>query len=238
MANTLLTIVRYPKYFGWAGIFSMALFHFVLFFNKNIGFYKLMGCGKNGTFDKTPDWLQWSTLLVFNQEQDSIQHKSLHTKTPSFILAFYRFFRAEVFTITLQPIEGHGFWDGKTPFGDLAKNTEYDGPIAVLTRATIRFSKLKNFWQNVDAVANQMAGADGFITSFGIGEVPFIKQATFSIWESKMKMKNFAYKLHQHADVIRKTRKEDWYSEDMFVRFIRISHSGTLYGKDVLAEIA
>ena len=43
-------------------------------------------------------------------------------------------------------------------------------------------------------------------------------------------MKNFAYNMHQHQDVIRKTRKEDWYSEDMFTRFIPIACYGTING--------
>jgi heme-degrading monooxygenase HmoA len=97
--------------------------------------------------------------------------------------------------------------------------SDYEGKIVILTRATIRLSKLKSFWKNVDSIASQMANAKGFITSYGIGEIPWVKQATVSIWESKEDMKNFAYKMHNHAEVIKKTRQEKWYSEDMFVRF-------------------
>ncbi len=226
-----LTIARYPKYFGWVGILSMAVFHFPLFLKKQISFYKLMGCGKNGTFDKTPDWRQWAVLVV-NSEKLIVNNLILNHKSqiPNLLNGWFKFFHAEVFTIVLQPIEGHGTWDGKQVFGNLPKQTDYEGLIAVLTRATIRFSKLKNFWQNVDAVASQMLGAKGFVTSFGIGEVPFIKQATFSIWDSKTDMKNFAYNLHQHKDVIRKTHKENWYSEDMFTRFVPIACYGTING--------
>jgi hypothetical protein len=53
---TTLTIVRYPRYIGWAGFLSMAIFRLPLWFNNQIVFWKLMGCGKNGTFDKSPDW--------------------------------------------------------------------------------------------------------------------------------------------------------------------------------------
>ena len=193
------------------GILSMALFHFPLFINKKISFYKLMGCGKNGTFDSHPDWNQWAVLTV---------SESTSSANISFINGWFRLFRAEVSSLNLQPIEGHGTWDGKEIFGKLPKQTDYEGSIAVLTRATIRLSKLKAFWGNVGRVAQQMKGADGLISSVGIGEMPFIKQATFSMWESKAQMKNFAYKMHEHADVIRKTKKEDWYSEEMFVRFI------------------
>ncbi|MFX5578821.1 hypothetical protein ABTD84_20415, partial [Acinetobacter baumannii] len=78
-------------------------------------------------------------------------------------------------------------------FGELPRKTDYEGPIAVLTRATKRLNKLNRFWKYVDPVASQLTGAKGFITSIGIGEVTWIKQATFSIWESKEAMKNFAY---------------------------------------------
>lgn len=253
-----LTIVRYPKYFGWAGFLSMAVFHFPLFLSKKIGFYKLMGCGKNGTFDKSADWRQWAVLIVnshpdsyresmVNGHEPKTQNSELRTQnlelktqnpelqTPNFLQNWFKFFHAEVLTIVLQPIEGHGTWDGKAVFGKLPKQTDYEGLIAVLTRATIRLSKLQNFWANVDAVASQMLGAKGFVTSFGIGEVPFIKQATFSIWDSKADMKNFAYNLHQHKDVIRKTHKENWYSEDMFTRFVPIACYGTINGSNPLA---
>jgi len=172
-----------------------------------------MGCGNNGSFDKHPDWNQWAILLV---------HKSPFTFNFPFINSWIKFFKADVSTLTLQPIEGHGTWDGKEVFGKLPKQTDYEGSIAVLTRATIRLSKLKAFWSNVDGVAKQMAGADGLITSLGIGEIPFIKQATLSVWKSKADMKNFAYKMYEHAEVIRKTKKENWYSEEMFVRFIPV----------------
>ena len=75
-----------------------------------------------------------------------------------------------------------------------------------------------------------MAGAKGFICSLGIGEMPWIKQATFSIWQSKADMKDFAYQLKDHAEVIRLTRQEKWYSEDMFVRFTIIGSAGTIKG--------
>ena len=106
--------------------------------------------------------------------------------------------------------------------------------IGILTRATIRINKLNSFWKNVGGVASQMAGAEGLITSLGIGEIPWIKQATFSIWESKAHMKQFAYQMKEHAEVVRKTRKEDWYSEDMFVRFKITGSKGSLRGKNPL----
>lgn len=197
-----------------------------------------MGSGRNGSFDKTPDWQQWGILAVHpNESPDSISNATISIRSlyGRFIHQWFRLWGCETWTILLEPIEGHGYWDGKTPFGLLSKQTDYSGPIAILTRATIRLNKLSSFWKNVDAVADKMDNSEGFITSIGIGEVPFIKQATFSIWQSREAMKQFAYSMKEHADVIRKTRKEDWYSEDMFVRFKPLKTIGSIRGLDPLA---
>lgn len=218
---TRLTIVRYPPLLGWAGFLSMFFFRLPLWLKKEIVFWKLMGCGRNGSFDKTPDWRQWALLEILPNKNTPVSY---------FLKSWWKFFRCEQWELWLQPIEGHGLWDGKQVFGSLAKQTDYAGRIAVLTRATIKISQLSRFWKHVNAVAQRMNDAPGFITSVGIGEVPWIKQATFSIWESKEDMKSFAYRLQEHADVVRKTRQEKWYSEELFVRFKIIESKGGLRG--------
>lgn len=232
-----LIVVRYPKWLGWAGFLSMAVFRLPLWLSPKISFWKLMGCGRNGTFDKTPDWRQWAVLLVWQKQADTSDAPSradMAGKRPGLFNSWWQFFGCEKWELLLEPIEGHGTWDGKGCFGDLPKQTDHKGLIGILTRATIRPGKLGSFWKHVDCVASQMTAADGFITSLGIGEVPWIKQATFSIWENREKMKQFAYQMQEHAEVIRKTRKEDWYSEDMFVRFRILSAKGSLQGHNPL----
>ena len=192
----------------------MALFRIPLFFNKKLHFFKLMGTGKNGTFDKVPDLSQWSILVTYTS------NLTLEAQFGNFILKWFDLFCQKQTIYELQPIEGHGLWDKKKVFGDFPATTEYEGEIAVLTRATIRLRKLRYFWQNVAPIASQMITAEGFITSYGVGEIPWIKQATFSIWESKAMMKKFAYRMPEHKAVIKKTRKQNWYSEDMFTRFV------------------
>lgn len=235
-----LTIVRYPRFLGWAGFLSMGFFRVPLIFNRQMSFWKLLGCGKNGTFDIYPNWRQWGILTVVNESslinkmidlREEINYKSLYG---NFIKVRWKLFHCETYTILLEPIEGFGLWDGKEIFGPLPRETGYEGKIAILTRATIRINRLKHFWKHVDAVSTQMRNANGFVYSVGIGEIPLVKQSTFSVWESKEKMKQFAYKLKEHKDIIRKTRKENWYSEDMFVRFKLIRSFGTVQGIDLL----
>jgi hypothetical protein len=212
-----LIITRYPKWLGIFGFFSMMIFRLPLIFNKKIVFWKLMGSGKNGTFDIRPDFNQWALLFTMHEPSNYI---------PAFIKSYFNFFGCDVKQFLLQPIEGRGLWDGKKVFGDLSNQTEHTGPVAVLTRATIRINRLKNFWKNVDAVAGKMSSIPGFIFSYGIGELPWIKQATFSVWQNKESMKMFAYSMQQHTDVIKKTRKENWYKEELFVRFKILSVKG------------
>lgn len=233
---TYVTIVRYPKVLAWAGFFSMACFHFPLYLNKRTFFYKLMGCGKNGTFDKRPDLRQWCLLVVTHIAEDGLNNRNVNEKKiyGSFITGWWKFFKCKKWTIVLEPIAGRGTWDGKKAFGPLPKSSEYEGMIAVLTRATIRPGRLHNFWKHVDRVAKKMSSSKGFITSLGIGEVPWIKQATLSFWESKESMRAFSYKMVEHTEVIRKTREEKWYSEDMFVRFKIIASLGGLDDKNPL----
>lgn len=237
-----LTIIRYRKLFIPVAFFAMAVHRLPLWLNKKISFYKLLGCGKNGTFDKIPDLQQWGILTVRSLEFEVRSSKNSSSNSfslmkdlyGSFIANWIRLFGCETFTILLEPLEGHGYWDGKEVFGNLPRSSAHEGMVAILTRATIRLNKLKYFWQHVAAVSAKMKSSKGFIASIGIGEIPWIKQATFSIWEDRNSMMDFAYGMKEHTEVIRKTRQEKWYSEDMFVRFKIIKHSGTLHGKDPL----
>lgn len=212
-----LTIAKYEQSKSWLGFLSMAIFRLPLYFTKNLSFWKLMGTGKNGTFDIHPDWQQWGLLAVWENEAAFDKFE----KT-SFIGKWWRRFPEKQTTFRCIPYESHGLWDGKQPFGKPIPDRSYTGPIAVLTRATIRPTKVREFWQNVPTVAGSMTDAKGFITSVGVGEVPFIKQATFSVWESMEDVKLFAYRQREHAEVIKKTRENNWYSEELFARFIPI----------------
>jgi hypothetical protein len=238
-----LTIIRYRKRFVFFALLAMAVFRFPLWFSKKIGFFKLMGSGKNGTFDKTPDWQQWAILSTHKVNYKHVQIKNMASSIlikklyGSFICGWVNIFNCETITYILEPIEGHGLWDKQKVFGELPHKTDYEGQIAVLTRATIRLSKVKQFWKNVDGVASQMTGANGFVTSYGIGEIPLIKQATFSVWQSKDAMKDFAYQMKEHQEVIQKTRQEKWYSEDMFTRFKITGCVGTVKGINPLKEM-
>lgn len=226
-----LTIVRYRKSLIPFALLAMAIHRLPLMFTKYCSFWKLLGSGRNGTFDLQPDWQQWGLLAVWDSRKafDHFYDKSL-------INSWWGIFTTEKWTILCEPFQSHGKWDGKEPFGKPDIKTII-GPVAILTRATIRLNKLKSFWANVDNVANIMAIAPGFITSLGIGEAPVYRQATFSIWKSIEDVKAFAYESKEHTEVIKKTRNENWYSEELFARFKIVESLGTINGKNPLSGI-
>ena len=232
-SRAFLVVSRYPIWAIPFGFLSMALFHFPLFLNKNISFYKLLGSGRNGTFDIRPDFGQWAIMIFWNPSSNEVTEKAISGSALRagekgyemvgknlgwFIDRWLRLFCLEHDLFLLEPVAGHGTWDGREflgAAGDLAASER----VGVLTRATIRFSRLKSFWSAVPAAANGFERNPGFIYSAGIGEVPFLKQATFSIWKSVEDMKNYAYSQQSHKSVIGRTRTENWYSEEMFLRF-------------------
>ena len=239
--ETALTIVRYKKRYVYFALVAMALFHIPLLLQKKIRFYKLMGCGKGGSFSILPDWQQWAVLVVKESIHKEVSQQQglndqLRVIYGSWITRWWRFWGCETLTVLLQPLESKGTWDGKTVFGPFTVQKDFTGPIAVLTRASIRLSKLRRFWKFVAPTGAEIAEANGLIFSQGIGEAPWIRQATFSVWESKEAMKSFAYKRKNHVEVIQLTHKERWYAEEMFVRFALLATMGSLKGRNPVGK--
>lgn len=219
--SVLLFITDYPKWGGIAGPLSMAFFHFCLFFNKDVLFYKLMGCGRNGSFDIKPDLNKWA-IMIF-EKSSAKNHPNNHPNPVyfpgKFIETWWKMWRGQTRVFRLQPFTGHGSWDrfayNNTPAGVSPES----GKVAVLTRATIKIAKLFRFWKFVPSASAQLNKQTGLQFTVGIGEVPLVKQATFSIWDSLESIKNYAYQQAVHKEIVRLTKKEKWYSEEMFVRF-------------------
>ncbi len=223
-----LTIIRYRNALIPVALLAMAIHRLPLFLNRKCRFWKLLGCGRDGSFSIRPDFNQWALLCTWDTREDAEQFLK-----HSFISNWWKTLSREQYTILCESLSSHGKWDNINPF-EKARATEITGPVAVLTRATIRPSRLKNFWKNVPEVSAVMHRAPGLITSFGIGEAPLYRQATFSVWENTETLTNFAYRSPGHAAVIKRTRDESWYSEELFARFKPLSTFGSINGTDPL----
>ena len=199
-------------------------------------FFKLMGSGAANGFGFWPNLDRYGLMAVWD---DATAAAAFFERHP--LWAGYQRRSAEQWTVHLAPIKAQGLWDGKNPFAaDLppsAAKAALDAPIAVLTRASIRWRKAPRFWQYVEPTSAALAQVAGVRAAIGLGELPFVRQATFSVWESARAMQDYAYKDVRHREVIQLTHREQWYGEELFARFRVLGGSGTLDGGDPLAGL-
>jgi heme-degrading monooxygenase HmoA len=139
----------------------------------------------------------------------------------------------ELFTLYMKNISAGGTWVGKNPF-EKAADLDSTLPIAVITRATIKWNWLFRFWKYVPTSQEPLDGNKGLIYTKGIGEIPIVQMATFSLWKNFESVKQFAYNSKQHQEAVRRTRKNNWYREELFARFQPYKSVGTWGGKDLL----
>ncbi len=126
-------------------------------------------------------------------------------------------------TLHLKPYKSSGLWDGKNPFTPASQQPpSADQAVAILTRASLRWNRLAAFWKAVPAASKALSNAQGVQFYKGIGEWPWIQQATVSIWNQAEAVHQFAYK-GPHAKIVKKTRQQQWYAEDLFARFVLLS---------------
>ena len=184
--------------------------------NKTSGldFYKLLGTGSGAGFSLYPDFSTYSILCIWKDRSsaDNFIKKSNH----AILISKKASLRVDYF---LNSIHSHGKWDGLNPFTRNNLKQDKSKKIAIITRATLNYSRLLEFWKSVPKASKAIKNASGVIWFKGIGEIPFIQQATFSIWENINSVTDFAYKNKNHADIVKKTRKRNWYKEDLFARF-------------------
>jgi heme-degrading monooxygenase HmoA len=188
-------------------------------------FWKLVGSGRGAGFSLRPDWSRYGLVAVWESAEAADAFFS-----SSLVARDYREHADEMWTVRLAPTAAHGTWSGANPFLPLAPRSN-GGPVAVLTRATIRWRRLAAFWGAVPEASRALEDARGLVASIGIGEAPFVRQATFSLWRTEADMQEFAYG-GAHRDVIRRTRAESWYAEELFARFAPVASEGTWGGRD------
>lgn len=194
-------------------------------------FWKLLGSGRGSGFSIHPDWSRYGLLAVWDSPAAA---QAFLDRAP--LMQRFREHSSEVWTVYLQPVLAHGAWSGGNPFRIDAPDEDV-GPVAVLTRATLRLSRAGTFWKAVPAASVALEQAPGLLASIGVGEMPLLRQATFSFWRSVEDLKAYAYRNPAHAEVIRRTRAEGWYREELFARFRPLATRGTWNGRDPLEDM-
>jgi hypothetical protein len=223
-------------------------------------FWKLLGVGLGNGFSLRPDFSRYGLLAVWD---DDVAAEEFFAR--SSLVDSYRRHAEEIWTVRLRTTQAHGLWSGVNPFLPAAARAEETAavtvetsaapgreapgresaaresagarPVAVLTRATIRLTRLWAFWGAVPATTRELDAAPGLVASVGTGEAPWLRPATFSLWHDEEAMRRFAYGAAAHREAIRRRSEEGWYTEELFARFVPFSSEGTLGGRDPLAGL-
>ena len=200
-------------------ILHMAIDRITLSRSKKVTFFKSLGSGKGETFTpKDADAKRWGLLVVIDSSEiDSFDSSPL--------ISSWRKISTSEYRAVLQPISSHGMWSKRKPF-DENQISNWQGPIAAITRARIKWSMNSKFWRAVPPVTVSLKSSPGLLSAIGIGEAPIGLQGTFSRWESGTALRTFAYQGQAHIAAIQATKDLDWYAEELFARFAIIKEHG------------
>jgi heme-degrading monooxygenase HmoA len=189
-------------------------------------FWRLLGTGRGANTGPSADLRRSALFAVWDDE--AALDDFLATSTIA------RRWRAadEHWQVRLRGVAGHGRWRGVDVLAGLTPG-DPDGPLAVVTRADVRLGAWRAFGRAGTGVDVELQDADGLLAVVGIGEAPVGRLGTFSLWRSAADVRAFTTSPH-HAEVIRRTRRERWYGEELFARFEPYASSGSWGGDDPL----
>ncbi|MEN0006402.1 MAG: DUF3291 domain-containing protein [Bacteroidota bacterium] len=191
-------------------------------------FYKLMGSGRGHGFNPLPDWSTYTLLQVWENEEQASQFLA-----QSNLMEQYKMHTLRHWSLFMKTVMAKGQWSGQNPFRK-SKSLSAEIPyIGVITRATIKPRQLLNFWRYVPNSMKPLYQNPGLLFTKGIGEVPILQMATFSLWQNKEALMQFAYHSKAHRTAIEKTRTLNWYSEELFARFQLYRYEGDWDGLSI-----
>ncbi|MCH5374085.1 MAG: spheroidene monooxygenase [Planctomycetes bacterium] len=196
----------------------------------DIGFWKLFGSGTGEGFTPKPDTGVYAILTTWPDRETAERRLA-----DELLFRRYRARAAETWTLFLATVASRGTWSGRTPFDTDIVAT---GPIATLTRATIRPGAALRFWNRVPDISAVIGADRNVLFKIGIGEVPLFHQVTFSIWPDVQSMTAFARKDGPHARAIKAVREGNWFREELYARFNVLETRGSWAGIDPLAPKA
>lgn len=191
-----------------------------------LSFWKLCGSGVGEGFTPVPNTAVWAILGVWSDEATALERTR-----DARVFARFAARAAESWTVRLSPTSVRGLWSAREPFAAGAAPDR--GPVAALTRATIRPRRLLRFWARSPGISAVIGRDPEVMFKIGIGEIPWLHQVTFSIWPDAAAMARFARR-GPHAEAIRAVRDEGWFSEELYARFRVLGEAGTWEGRSPL----
>lgn len=190
----------------------------------DLGFWKLCGSGSGEGFTPRPNTSVYAILAAWpdaGTARHHVEHSPLWQR--------YRTRASEHWSLFLTPISSRGRWSGAAPFETAADHGE--GPVAALTRATLRPSVALRFWGRQPDISRVIGTDPNVIFKIGIGELPLLQQVTFSVWPDTESMARFARASGPHASAIRAVREGNWFREELYARFRIAGEAGAWEGR-------
>ena len=194
-----------------------------------VQFWKLCGSGVGEGFTPIPNLGVYAILCTW-PNLATAQRAQAEAR----IFARYRARASESWTVYMSADSVRGAWSGVAPFQ--AQQNTATGPLAALTRATIKPKILSRFWGRVPNISAVIGQDPNVVFKIGIGEVPWLHQVTFSIWPDAQRMANFA-RTGPHAEAIRAVRDEGWFREELYARFTLLHDEGSWGGTSPLKAL-
>lgn len=220
--------ISFFRYDNWASrleaLSQMARGRFALKTVPGLEFFKLLGTGSDEGFNPRPNvdvnaiFCVWPDMATAKAGlTSSITHRILKDHS------------CENYTIYLTATSARGLWSGVEPLRVTEKFEE--GPLAVLTRATVKLPIALQFWKQVPQIQKEVAADPTCVFHMGLAEVPWVQQVTFSLWKGTRTMAGFAHGETPHGRAIRAVYENHWFKEDLYARFKILGEEGTWEGR-------
>jgi len=206
----------------WGGM-RLVVGRFAMRGVPGLRFFKILGSGHEGGFGLRPSADRLGLFTVF---ADARAADDFLAGSP--VLRSWQGHSRECAWLKLAPYTSRGAWAGRA----LAASAEPPaaGPIAVLTRASIRPRRAAAFWCRAPAAERALWAAPGCLLATGLGEAPLLRQCTFSVWQDSASLQAYAQQ-GAHLDAVRAAYGEGYFSESMFTRFALRAMGGTWKGR-------
>lgn len=192
-------------------------------------FFKPLGMGSGNGYQAWPNFEASGFFMVFDHFESALNFR----KSSPF--ADFLEKSSESYCVFMKPISSRGSWSGFDSWGVGDISQYHQGPICSLTRATLKPEFLYRFWKMVTPISQDQKNYKGLLFSQGVGEIPLVEQATFTIWESKSDMEEFSRNTF-HGEAVKEVYRLGGFKEQMFTRFAPVLSEGSWNGKDPLSE--
>jgi len=231
MPTATLSLFRFqglgPKL--WV-ISQMAAARLALRREPHLMFWKLCGSGTGEGFTPKPNWGVWAILAAWPDEATARQQIA---QSP--VWRRWRSHAVEACSVYMSPLSARGSWAGVNPFVPETHPADPEGPLAVLTRASVKPGRALRFWKRVPDISAVIGADPNVLFKIGIGEVPLLHQITFSIWPDAATMAHFARGDGPHGRAIQAVRAEGWFNDELYARFRVLGAEGRWNGAPLLA---